>query len=407
MRNTVLLAALVLASFAGVTPAQTSQVTYQGRLDVSGVPANGDFSMRFVVYDVATGGSFLSSSSIGSVPVTDGLFTQTFTVAEEDFVSGATRWLEIQVRPIGSTDPYTVLTPRQRMTATPYAVRSLSERWTDNGSGLLLNESADVQRVLINRTTTIDANEILGVNSTPSSPAAAGVMINAASTTGRSFLGFATNSVEQSRLEWNSSTARLSLTAGGNTALTVSTAGRVGVMGSPSATFALNVTGGLNATTEVVSPIFRYPSSQQRYLSIAPEAFHARDTTDNGNFGPSNGAAYLATGTSDNIVAGVQLPDGAVVNEFQVVMLDNTAATDISVTLYRRTFANTGYSQMANVVSSGASATAQTVTDPTIANPTVDNALYVYSVGAFSSDWQGSLSSIKAVRIGYTVIQPD
>jgi hypothetical protein len=39
-------------------------------------------------------------------------------------------WLEIAVRPSDSTEPHTVLSPRQHLTATPYAVFAQQERWS-------------------------------------------------------------------------------------------------------------------------------------------------------------------------------------------------------------------------------------------------------------------------------------
>ena len=104
--------------------------TYQGRLTDNGSPADGTYDFRFILYDAEIGGSQVGSTvTQEDVTVTDGLFTVTL-----DFGSGAfqgdARWLEVAVRPGSSNDSYTTLTPRQALTATPYALYSLSSPWS-------------------------------------------------------------------------------------------------------------------------------------------------------------------------------------------------------------------------------------------------------------------------------------
>jgi hypothetical protein len=93
--------------------------TYQGVLDESGSPAEGVFDLRFRLFDAAAGGSELGVAVIADHPVNDGRLT-----AELDFgdpFDGRALWLEIEVRPGASTGTYTTLTPRQPLTAAPYA----------------------------------------------------------------------------------------------------------------------------------------------------------------------------------------------------------------------------------------------------------------------------------------------
>ena len=47
----------------------------------------------------------------------------------DDTFTGPRIWLEIGVRTNGSTDPYAVLTPRQEMLPTPYAIYSEQSGW--------------------------------------------------------------------------------------------------------------------------------------------------------------------------------------------------------------------------------------------------------------------------------------
>ncbi|HVM48457.1 MAG TPA: hypothetical protein VMU04_10550 [Candidatus Acidoferrum sp.] len=102
--------------------AQTTAFTYQGRLLDGGQPANGSYDLQFRLADALTNGNYISNSLTNApVIVSNGLF-----IAALDFGGGAfdgsLRWLEIGVRPNGSALDYTVLSPRQLINATPYAV---------------------------------------------------------------------------------------------------------------------------------------------------------------------------------------------------------------------------------------------------------------------------------------------
>src|SRR5688572_19091257 len=77
--------------------------TYQGKLHLSGVPANGQFDFRFELFDSAGGGPGLNPpgprEALG-VPVTDGIFTVQLDFGAFAF-SGHQRWLEVRVKPMG------------------------------------------------------------------------------------------------------------------------------------------------------------------------------------------------------------------------------------------------------------------------------------------------------------------
>ena len=112
------LAALLTTTLAAVAQGTTA-FTYQGRLNVSGTPANGLFDLRFELFDVPAGGaSRISPFVANSVPVSNGLF-----VAQIDFgqFGGQAYWIEIAARPGGSAASFNILSPRQRLTPTPYA----------------------------------------------------------------------------------------------------------------------------------------------------------------------------------------------------------------------------------------------------------------------------------------------
>ncbi len=123
--------ALLLLIGASPAVAQTSAFTYQGKIDVSGTPANGAFDLQFKLFDALAGGNQQGSTlALDEVTVTGGLFTVSLNFGASVF-SGANRYLEIGIRPGSDSGPYTVLAPRQAVTATPYAIKSLNAATAD------------------------------------------------------------------------------------------------------------------------------------------------------------------------------------------------------------------------------------------------------------------------------------
>ena len=118
---THLILALVLA---GRAPAQDTTFTYQGRLNHGTNSATGLYEMEFSLYDAATGGNQVGTPmSIAPVSVSNGLFTVALDFGAGVF-TGAPRWLEIAVNVYGSEQPVVLLSPRQPITATPYALHA-------------------------------------------------------------------------------------------------------------------------------------------------------------------------------------------------------------------------------------------------------------------------------------------
>src|SRR5438128_5306127 len=128
----------VLALFIGASTAfgQSAAFTYQGRLTDGGTAANGIYDMQFKLYDTATVGT---GTQIGST-ITKSTVMETSGVStvDLDFGSsafpGAGRFLGIAVRANGSLNPYTELAPRQPVTSTPYALRTISAALADNAT---------------------------------------------------------------------------------------------------------------------------------------------------------------------------------------------------------------------------------------------------------------------------------
>ena len=102
-----------------VTQAQGTAFTYQGYLDSGGAPHDGLADFEFSLWDAVAGGTQQGSTLTESgVEVEGGLFTVQLDFGDQ-FPSAA-RWLEISVRTNAAA--YTTLAPRQRLTATPYAI---------------------------------------------------------------------------------------------------------------------------------------------------------------------------------------------------------------------------------------------------------------------------------------------
>jgi hypothetical protein len=117
---------VVIIGLGSLSPvaAQPTAFTYQGFVTDQGAPANGAYDLIVTDYSAPVGGSSTAFNLLTNVGITNGLFTVTVDLGEITF-SGADRWLEIGVRPNGGGS-FSTLTPRHRVTSTPYAIRALN-----------------------------------------------------------------------------------------------------------------------------------------------------------------------------------------------------------------------------------------------------------------------------------------
>jgi hypothetical protein len=114
--------------------AQGSAFTYQGRLVDGGQPANRSFDLQFSLTTTSSDESYVGASlTFAAVQVQSGIFTVMLDFGAGVF-DGSARWLEIGLRPSGSTDPYILLSPRQPITAVPYAMVAAAGGGTAVGS---------------------------------------------------------------------------------------------------------------------------------------------------------------------------------------------------------------------------------------------------------------------------------
>ncbi len=98
--------------------------TYQGRLLDANDTAEGEYDFQFKLFDAPNGGVQQGSTiDINNVDVIDGYFTVELDFGASVF-DGNDRWLQIGVRQVAN--PFTILSPRQEVTPTPYALYATS-----------------------------------------------------------------------------------------------------------------------------------------------------------------------------------------------------------------------------------------------------------------------------------------
>ncbi len=144
--KTKLLAAVVVLMAAGALGQVPGKLGYSGRLlKTSGAPETGMVSLKFTVYDSASGGSNLWSETQSLVLSADGTYStflgEVSSIPTSVFEASGSKYLEIQVN--GGTP----LTPRQPINSVPYALvaRSVKGGTVDatalkvNGTDLISN----------------------------------------------------------------------------------------------------------------------------------------------------------------------------------------------------------------------------------------------------------------------------
>jgi len=147
--------------------AQGSAISFQGRLNVSGTPANTNYDFRFAVFNAPTNGVQVSVwLTNAAVPVSNGLFTVILNFGSGVFngtSNGSNDWLDIGVRALGVTN-FTDLTPRQPILPVPYALFATS---ASNllGSLLATQITGTISSTLISGTYSNSVNFVNATNS--------------------------------------------------------------------------------------------------------------------------------------------------------------------------------------------------------------------------------------------------
>jgi trimeric autotransporter adhesin len=125
----ILLALLALSTLntqLSTLHAQGTAFTYQGQLQNNGSPANGSYNLTFSLYATNTGGTPVAGPvTNNAVAVSNGLFTVIIDFGPGVW-NGQTNWLQIGVETNSAGATFTILTPRQQITPTPYAITAES-----------------------------------------------------------------------------------------------------------------------------------------------------------------------------------------------------------------------------------------------------------------------------------------
>lgn len=122
----------LLAKWLPAAPIASTAFTYQGSLTENGQPANGDYSLNFLLFDAESGGAQMGATlKLPKVTVIDGHFSAQLDFGDAVW-TGEPRWLETHV-------DGTALTPRQPIGTVPYAIYAQNAPWTgldDRPAGL-------------------------------------------------------------------------------------------------------------------------------------------------------------------------------------------------------------------------------------------------------------------------------
>lgn len=128
-----------------ITSSVNNTFTYQGRLDHNGTPVSATCDFRFSLWDAAQGGNQIDANDQQQLPVSDGTFTAVLNengdLGDAPF-DGPARWLEIHVRCPAGSGNYVILTPRQPLTAAPYALGLRPGATISGVDGMLVTEGA-------------------------------------------------------------------------------------------------------------------------------------------------------------------------------------------------------------------------------------------------------------------------
>ena len=270
--------------------AQTSSFTYQGRLTDGGAAASGNYDLQFTLWDSLSGGGQVGSTqTLNTVAVSNGVFTVSLDFGANAF-NGASRFLEISARPSGG-GAFTLLAPRQQITSTPYAVRSLNAATADNvPAATVINATTQYNlngtRILAGGGFSLFAGENAGLNSTGAQNAFFGGSAGAANLTG-SFNGFF------------GSRAGLSNTTGQGNSFFGESSGRANTTGSDNSFYGINsgrvATGSFNTFVGSGADFINISPSGNRNTLLGANA----KILTGGMFSPDNATAIGANAQVD------------------------------------------------------------------------------------------------------------
>jgi|GEM_PF-1685257 len=373
---------------------------FQGQLKVSGEPANGVFDLNFVLKDSTVGGSTIGTPfSADDVLVEDGLFS-----VEMDFFTPFTaedHWIEILVRDGDSADPFTVLSPRQPIVATPKAQHAvtaetvLNPAWYLQGDDLRHGEGFD--KVRINRDSSISGADYFTVHADVDGFVG---MYTSGLKGSMPFYGYSVDGDISAYTTYQSLTSSWRLYSNNAERLVVNSFGE------------LEVFNHVIASGSVVADAFVYNSPKTHKIAISAKEFSpGRDVPYRSG---SSGAlgAYIEQNTAESLLASIPLPDGAVMTKMTAYCSDTYNSGSMTVRLQ-------AFGHGANVLSTvfavdtfgmtGSSIVLEDTTPNELNNLNrINYETHHYILDVIGQVWPGNQTmSIGSVVIEYTVDEAD
>ncbi len=207
------------SSFAAEPVRET--FTYQGVLNDGGAPANGMYDIQIQFYD-ELGNPFATTVAYLDFEVVDGLLSFPIDLGNV-FTVGQRRFLQVRVRQAGGS-VYTDLSPRQEVTASPFAVyaikageaetavmadtaavavTSLDNEWVRSGD--LLSVGDTNESILVNPSLTggNPLNQFTDLQLNFENSSFGGMYINSVGSGGSPFYGFAMNNSTAAFMEYS------------------------------------------------------------------------------------------------------------------------------------------------------------------------------------------------------------
>jgi hypothetical protein len=318
--RTLLITLIFLLMLSQISLAQSTAFTYQGKLTDSGNPARGNYDFQFKLFDALSSGTQIGSAltfdgNAGNQPfvvVANGIFTvQLVFVNCPSCFNGAPRFLEMAVKVHGGGVFPAPLSPRQAITSTPYAVKSMSAAAAD---GLSV---ACVNCVTSNQIASVNGSAVGGLIPVASVPAGSGNYIqnqNATSQAGDFNIsgngtagGTLTGSIVNAATQYNLGGQRLLSTAG---VLNLMMGFNAGVNNTGFSNAFFGTSAGSFNTTGSNNAFFGTSAGESNTTGTA-NAFFGREagtfnTTGSGNSLFGNRAGFSNTTGSSNAFFGTQ-----------------------------------------------------------------------------------------------------
>ncbi len=133
IRVTCLVLTLISVSATGAV-ALGAGFTFQGGLSTAAGPITGGCDLRFGLFNAASGGSQIGNLLVRpGLQLTNGLFAVELDFG--DVFNGDPRWIEVGVRCPAGSGSFTTLSPRQAVSAAPYALTANRVLNIDSAAG--------------------------------------------------------------------------------------------------------------------------------------------------------------------------------------------------------------------------------------------------------------------------------